>query len=118
MLSAHDGAETNRLAPDGLARRARRRLVNQGHAWDVREEIRATMQDHARAAVSPHRPSERPGAGRPVALAVADANWYTTENLFGAVQRTDAPTLLLKCIDYYNAWQRGLPPWAWRRALH
>src|SRR5262249_41360922 len=24
---------------------------------------------------------------------------------------------LLKCIDYYNAWRRGAPPWAWGRAL-
>ncbi len=52
-----------------------------------------------------------------LALAVADANWYTTENLFGALQRPDVSTLLLTCIDYYNAWNRGLPPWQWGRTL-
>ena len=67
--------------------------------------------------VSTGRPPAKQGAGCRLALAVADANWYTTENLFGAIRRTDVSTLLLKCIDYYNAWQRGLPPWAWRRAL-
>ena len=67
--------------------------------------------------VSTGRPPATQGAGCRLALAVADANWYTTENLFGAIRRTDVSTLLLKCINYYNAWQRGLPPWAWRRAL-
>jgi glycosyltransferase involved in cell wall biosynthesis len=52
-----------------------------------------------------------------LALAVADANWYTTENLFREVQRANVSTLLLKCMDYYNAWMRGLPPWAWGQAL-
>jgi glycosyltransferase involved in cell wall biosynthesis len=52
-----------------------------------------------------------------LALAVADANWFTTENLFGELNRPDVPTLLLKCIDYFNAWQRRLPPWAWGHGL-
>jgi glycosyltransferase involved in cell wall biosynthesis len=52
-----------------------------------------------------------------LALAVADVNWYTTENLFREVQRAGVSTLLLKCMDYYNAWMRGLPPWSWRRDL-
>ncbi len=53
-----------------------------------------------------------------LALAVADANWYTTEHLFGALERPDVATLLLKCVDYYNAWwHAGDPPWRWRRAL-
>jgi len=60
---------------------------------------------------SPSIATERP------ALAVADANWFTTENLFREVPATRANTLLLKCIDYNNAWRRGLPPWAWGRAL-
>jgi teichuronic acid biosynthesis glycosyltransferase TuaH len=54
---------------------------------------------------------------RPLALAVADANWYTTEHLFGEVRRPGVATLLLKCLDYYNAWQRGGPPWSWGKAL-
>jgi teichuronic acid biosynthesis glycosyltransferase TuaH len=49
----------------------------------------------------------------PLALAVADANWYTTESLFRELERPGVSTLLLKCFDYYNAWMRGLPPWAW-----
>jgi teichuronic acid biosynthesis glycosyltransferase TuaH len=93
-------------------------LVNHGHAWGVGEEALASAQDNAMEVVSTGRPPATQSAGCRLALAVADANWYTTENLFGAIKRTDVSTLLLKCIDYYNAWQRGLPPWAWRRALH
>ena len=51
------------------------------------------------------------------ALAVADAGWYTTENLFRALDRPDVSTLLLKCVDYYNAVRRGTPPWRWGRSL-
>jgi teichuronic acid biosynthesis glycosyltransferase TuaH len=57
------------------------------------------------------------GASARLALAVADVNWYTTENLFREIQRENVSTLLLKCIDYFNAWRRGLPPWSWGRAL-
>jgi teichuronic acid biosynthesis glycosyltransferase TuaH len=52
-----------------------------------------------------------------MALAVADANWFTTENLFREVPADRVNTLLLKCIDYNNAWRRGLPLWKWGRAL-
>ena len=52
-----------------------------------------------------------------LALAVADANWFTTENLFREIERDDVSTLLLKCMDYRNAWQRGSRPWAWGGAL-
>ncbi|HEY2156828.1 MAG TPA: glycosyltransferase [Isosphaeraceae bacterium] len=52
-----------------------------------------------------------------VALAVADANWFTTENLFREAPGARARTLLLNCIDYNNALRRGLPPWAWGRPL-
>jgi teichuronic acid biosynthesis glycosyltransferase TuaH len=52
-----------------------------------------------------------------IALAVADANWYTTENLFREVEAASVSTLLLKCIDYYNAFRRGAPPWDWGRSL-
>ena len=54
---------------------------------------------------------------RRVALAVADANWFTTENLFREIQNENVSTLLLKCVDYLNAWRRGQPPWAWGRGL-
>jgi glycosyltransferase involved in cell wall biosynthesis len=63
------------------------------------------------------RVAVREGAGARLALAVADANWFTTENLFREVRRDDVATLLLKCMDYRNALQRGLPPWSWGRAL-
>jgi teichuronic acid biosynthesis glycosyltransferase TuaH len=56
-------------------------------------------------------------ATAPLALAVADINWFTTENLFREVPSNRARTLLLKCIDYQNAWNRGLPPWKWGREL-
>src|SRR5947209_18195941 len=52
-----------------------------------------------------------------MALAVADANWFTTQNLFREVPESRARTLLLQCIDYNNAVRRGQPPWAWGRAL-
>ncbi|MDB5352731.1 MAG: hypothetical protein JWN86_3978 [Planctomycetota bacterium] len=51
------------------------------------------------------------------ALAVADANWFTTENLFRELDHDGTATLLLKCSDYYNAWQRGDRPFSWGRAL-
>ena len=69
------------------------------------------------ATISSPRTTGLEGTERRLALAVADANWYTTENLFREVQRDDVSTLLLKCVDYYNAWRRGQPPWAWGRAL-
>ena len=62
-------------------------------------------------------PDSRSTESAHLALAVADANWYSTANLFSEVERTDVSTLLLSCIDYRNAWQRGLPPWAWGKSL-
>ena len=53
-----------------------------------------------------------------IGLAVADANWFSTSNLFSEVDRDDVSTLLLSCIDYQNAWQRGQYPWAWGKRLH
>lgn len=58
-----------------------------------------------------------PPATARLALAVADANWFTTENLFREVPESRARTLLLQCIDYNNAFRRGQPPWNWGRAL-
>jgi glycosyltransferase involved in cell wall biosynthesis len=69
------------------------------------------------AVISSPRTSPLPPAARQLALAVADANWYTTENLFHELHSARVATLLLKCIDYYNAWRRGAPPWQWGRTL-
>src|SRR5581483_8976921 len=57
------------------------------------------------------------GPGSALALAVADVNWFSTENLFAELDRPGVSTLLLKCVDYYNALRRGAPPWAWGRPL-
>lgn len=64
-------------------------------------------------ALAPHYEADT----SPLALAVADANWYTTENLFAEVDRPGTSTLLLKAVDYYNAWKRGARPWDWGRSL-
>lgn len=56
----------------------------------------------------------RPSTAAPrLALAVADANWFTTENLFGDLERPDVASLLLHCADVVNALQAGRPPWRW-----
>ena len=49
------------------------------------------------------------------ALAVADAGWFTTENLFREVPPDRASTLLLRCADVRVAWQKGQRPWSWNR---
>jgi len=63
------------------------------------------------AATSTRRNAGPEGVKDRLALAVADANWFTTENLFRELDRPGVSTLLLKCEDYYNAWNRGLRPW-------
>src|SRR5829696_938447 len=68
------------------------------------------------AIYSPRKSGLDEARGR-LALAVADANWFSTENLFREVQQDGVATLLLKCLDYRNAWQRGSPPWRWGRRL-
>ena len=50
-----------------------------------------------------------------LALAVADAGWYTTENLFAEVPEGRASTLLLRCADVRVAWSKGQRPWSWNR---
>jgi teichuronic acid biosynthesis glycosyltransferase TuaH len=47
-----------------------------------------------------------------LSLAVADACWATTENLFREIDRESVAVLMLKCLDYVNGWQRGLYPWS------
>ncbi|GAC1472027.1 MAG: hypothetical protein NVSMB9_18790 [Isosphaeraceae bacterium] len=64
------------------------------------------------------RRTERPRARvGPRALAIADANWFTTENLFRDLSAERASTLLLKCLDYRNAWSKGERPWSWGHPL-
>ena len=46
-----------------------------------------------------------------LALVVADAGWYTTENLFREVPGDRASTLQLHCADYRVAWAKGWRPW-------
>ncbi len=49
---------------------------------------------------------------------VADANWYSTENLFSELDQPEVETLLLKCSDVINAIQVGQkPPWDWFRGI-
>jgi teichuronic acid biosynthesis glycosyltransferase TuaH len=63
-----------------------------------------------------------PGSGLDVtrnrlALAVADANWFSTDNLFREVRQDGVATLLLRCQDFRNAWNRGQRPWDWNSPL-
>ncbi len=50
-----------------------------------------------------------------LSIAVADAGWYTTENLFREIPRDRASTLLLRCADVQVAWKMGQRPWSWNR---
>lgn len=59
------------------------------------------------------RPATAQSSGDRLAIAVADVNWFSTENLFREVRRENVSTLLLKCMDYRNAWQKGQRPWSW-----
>lgn len=52
-----------------------------------------------------------------LALAVADANWFTTEHLFRELDRDGVDTLFLSCMDVQNAVRKRIPPWAWRPRL-
>ena len=68
-------------------------------------------------AVRTRKPVTTSESASQLALAVADVNWFSTFNLFSRIDRSDVSTLLLSCIDFRNAWQRRLPPWAWRTPL-
>ena len=46
-------------------------------------------------------------------VAVADAGWFTTANLFREVPPDRATTLLLRCSDYRVAWSQGKRPFGW-----
>src|SRR3954451_7978889 len=47
-----------------------------------------------------------------LALAVADVNWYTTENLFRELDDPDVTLLALRCMDYLNGVRKGIYPWS------
>jgi glycosyltransferase involved in cell wall biosynthesis len=47
-----------------------------------------------------------------LALAIADVGWFNTENLFREIDHEDVAVLLLKCLDYVNAWRRREFPWS------
>jgi len=48
----------------------------------------------------------------PLALAVADINWFTTESLFQELDQPSVSILALRCMDYLNGWRRGIYPWS------
>ncbi len=50
-----------------------------------------------------------------LSIAVADAGWYTTENLFRELSGEQVSTLLLKCADVRVAWKMGQRPWTWNK---
>jgi teichuronic acid biosynthesis glycosyltransferase TuaH len=63
-------------------------------------------------ALTTRRPPRTPTSSDGLALAVADANWFSTANLFRELDRPDVSALLLHCSDYRNAWRRGWRPWS------
>jgi teichuronic acid biosynthesis glycosyltransferase TuaH len=66
------------------------------------------MMRPGRLDVEPSAPHAHVG----LSLAVADAGWATTENLFREMDRDSVAVLMLKCMDYVNGWRRGLYPWS------
>jgi len=56
---------------------------------------------------------DRPDTGPArVALAVADAGWYTTEHLFRELDDPAAELLLLHCLDFLNGHRKDIYPWS------
>ncbi|WP_165246074.1 glycosyltransferase [Paludisphaera soli] len=47
-----------------------------------------------------------------LSLAVADVNWFSTENLFRELDEPDVRLLTLRCMDYRNGWRKGVHPWS------
>lgn len=52
------------------------------------------------------------GRGERLALAVADVNWFTTENLFRELDDPGVSLLTLRCMDYVNGRRKGIFPWS------
>src|SRR5271165_4352155 len=48
----------------------------------------------------------------PMALAVADINWFTTASLFREIDHPSVSLLALRCLDYQNGWRQGVYPWS------
>jgi glycosyltransferase involved in cell wall biosynthesis len=63
------------------------------------------------------REMRRANGSAGLSLALADANWFNTENLFREIDRQSVGVLLLKCQDYLNGWRRGVYPWSRMCAL-
>jgi teichuronic acid biosynthesis glycosyltransferase TuaH len=72
----------------------------------------ASVMDSATIPVEPSRDATARLETRGLALAVADAGWFTTENLFREMAHDHVAVLLLKCLDYFNGHRRGLYPWS------
>ncbi|RUL84900.1 glycosyltransferase [Tautonia sociabilis] len=62
---------------------------------------------------SPRPVAATPTEGSRLSLVVADANWYSTENLFRELDRPGVHTLLLHCSDFANAYHAGGPIGRW-----
>ncbi|MGC8641402.1 MAG: glycosyltransferase [Isosphaeraceae bacterium] len=58
------------------------------------------------------RDDRRELAPGPLALAIADINWFTTQNLFQGVGTPAVSVLALRCMDYLNGWRQGILPWS------
>src|SRR5262245_8189464 len=51
-------------------------------------------------------------ACHPLALAVADINWFTTESLFREIDSASVSILALRGMDYRNGWRQRIYPWS------
>lgn len=52
-----------------------------------------------------------------LALAVADAGWFTTQNLLAELRDPTVACLELTCLDYVNAWRRDRNVLRWGKPL-
>jgi hypothetical protein len=73
----------------------------------------APIAGSRRAAAISSPPGDAEAANLTLALAVADVGWFTTDHLFGAIERDDIATLRLECDDAVVAWQRAGPRRLW-----
>ena len=112
------GRHSGRLTADGGGSYARPALAIEDRGTEDRPG-RPPLEGSTVASISTKPPAagtDREGDRAQLALAVADAGWYTTENLFGEVPRSRASTLLLRCSDVRVAWGQGQRPWRWNQA--
>src|SRR5262249_10348754 len=92
-----------RESQEGLTGRLRRPGPAKGVIMSATRARRGAVRDEA--------------TGCRLALAVGDGGWFNVDNLFREVEHGDVATLMLECMDFGNAWSRGLPPWSWGRRL-